>query len=730
MKKVLLLAVFLIATSVGAQNKIAQEIGKLEKLNADFKTVSVLSPIQNNANNEVNKVVDEATLATLNITKVNEIVTNQYGTIDLTIPYKGQQISILLYKVNLFAEGFQVDTDKGKNIPYQRGVYYRGIINGDTNSVSSFNFFFNGEFNGIFSSSELGNVVVGKLDRANNQTDYIIYSDAKMKVTNDWDCHVKEEGVEPSGSSTTARDTNTLKCVTFYFEVDYTLYVKNSSNITNTTNWMTSVYNNVQTLFNNDGITTALKSIFIWTVPDPYAAMPSGSTSVDYLVTFAQNRPVFNGDVGMLVGIEQLELGGVAYLNSICGQSNYAFSDVHFSYATLPTSSWTVAVITHEFGHSLGSPHTHACFWNGNNTVIDGCGTQAGKPDNSQGICTTIGPIPSSDEKGTIMSYCHLISGVGISFNNGFGPQPAAYIRNNVNNKTCLSSDCVSSCPNTVTAITASNITTNSVDVTWNDIGSTALWEVAITPFSALTDVWNTVTTPSYAAIGLTPNTYYNIKVRPLCNGIEPAIREKVFATSTDNFCNNVPFTDTGGTTDNYSNMESWVRTMTPYDIGLKLSVTFSAFNLEKDFDYLHIYDGSDEFSPDLSSGGFTGTFVPDPINSTAADGSLTFKFTSDEANVDYGWDAIITCTGTLGIANSNYLDYSYYPNPTNGKITITSKDVITDVAVYTIAGQLLFNQKNNGLSTSVDVSKFATGTYFFKLKFNEKEANFKVLKM
>jgi large repetitive protein len=39
---------------------------------------------------------------------------------------------------------------------------------------------------------------------------------------------------------------------------------------------------------------------------------------------------------------------------------------------------------------------------------------------------------------GTIMSYCHLVSGVGINFNNGFGPQPAALILNNVNNASCL----------------------------------------------------------------------------------------------------------------------------------------------------------------------------------------------------------------------------------------------------------------------------------------------------
>ncbi len=726
MKKYFFIAVVLNFFSINAQNKIAEKVAELQTLNASFKSISVLIPSENAITNEINKVVENATLATANLDKINEIVTNQYDYLTLEIPYQNETISVHLYKVNPFLEGFHLDTDKGKNISYEKGVYYRGIINGKPNSVASFNFF-NGEFNGIVSSAAIGNLVIGKLDKPNNQKEYIVYSDTKMKVFNQFECHTKEGTI--TNKSIKKSNSNSDKCVAIYFEIDTNLFQENNSDTTITSNWMTSIFNNVQTLYYNDGISVGLKSIFIWTEADPYNGI--GTNSEAYLNAFRSIRTVFDGDVGMLVGKDPGGLGGVAFLDTICTSINYSYSDLNgISVATFPTFSWTVEVITHEFGHSLGSPHTHACFWNGNNTVIDGCGTQAGYPDNSSGECTSIGPIPSTDEKGTIMSYCHLISEVGISFNNGFGPQPAAYIRNNVNNKTCLSSDCVSSCPNTVTAITASNITNNSVDITWSDIGSTALWEVAVTPFSALTDVWNTVTTPSYAAIELTSNTYYNIKVRPLCNGIEPAIREKVFATSTDNFCDSVPFTDTGGTTNNYSDMQSWVRTMTPYDIGLKLSVTFLNFSLENNYDFLYVYDGPNEFSPDLSSGGFTGTFVPDPINSTAADGSLTFKFTSDEAIVDYGWDAIITCTGTLGIANSNYLDYSYYPNPTNGKIIITSKDTITDVAVYTIAGQLLLNQKNNGLTTSVDVSKFATGTYFFKLKFNEKEANFKVLKM
>ena len=85
-------------------------------------------------------------------------------------------------------------------------------------------------------------------------------------------------------------------------------------------------------------------------------------------------------------------------------------------------------VVTHEMGHLIGSRHTHACVWNGNNTAIDGCEGQ------TEGSCSLPG-YPSGG--GTIMSYCHLQS-VGINFNNGFGTQPGNVIRNTVANANCL----------------------------------------------------------------------------------------------------------------------------------------------------------------------------------------------------------------------------------------------------------------------------------------------------
>lgn len=722
MKKSLLLTALLCLSNLLAQNKVAEKVAELQGLKTSFQTISaVLIPTQNAINNDVNKVVEGATLATINFEKINDIVANKYETIELEIPYQNQNIAVLLYKVDPFKEGFHVDTDKAKNIDYQKGVHYRGIIKGETTSVSAFNFF-NGEFNGVISGSGIGNIVVGKLIKPNNQTDYIVYSDAKMKVLNDFDCHVKEVTNLPNAAGISNREINSTRCVGFYFEIDTNIYEANGSDTTATTNWMTSVFNNVETLYDNDGITVGLKSIFIWTDQDPYEGI--GTTSGDYLSAFADWVPVFDGDLGMLVGIDEGGLGGVAYLNTLCQSNNYAYADVNFNFATVPTYSWTVQVITHEFGHSMGSNHTHDCVWNGNNTKIDNCGPQAGYPGN--GTCAA-GPIPPS---GTIMSYCHLVSGVGINLSNGFGPQPAARILNNVNNSTCLSFDCANSCPNTITEINISNITNTSVTFDWTEVGSATIWDVSVTPMSSSTIVWNTVTNTTFTANGLNPNTYYKIRVRPSCAGIEPAVIDKIFATSTTNFCANVPFTDTGGTTANYTNMESWVRTMIPYNTGLKLKVTFSSFNLELNYDYLYIYNGSDESYPSLTPNGLTGTTNPGIFNSTAFNGSLTFKFTSDQAEVASGWNATITCTGTLGEESTNFLDYSYYPNPTTGKVTINSKDAITEVAVYNLQGQLLFNQKMNDLTTNVDISQFATGTYFFKLKFNEKEANFKILKM
>ena len=728
MKKITILLLLLSGFGLFAQKKVAQKVQELMAQNAVFKPYSVLTSVSELPNtSSYNKVVSNATYAKLNTQRLTNLVANKDQYIEVAVPYLGSSVVVQLYKVNIFAEGFHVDTDKAKSIPYQKGVFYRGIVKGDLNSVVAFSFF-NNQLNGIISNETVTNLVISKLDVKNNVSDYIIYSDNEMKIPNTFQCHVKESVLPTPTANKNNSQPQSAKCVTIYFEIDNSLYQSNGSDEAATSDWMTAVFNNVQTIYSNDGITVSLKSLYIWTTADPYEGI--GTSSSDYLYKFNELRPVFDGDLGQLVGIDPGGLGGVAVgINGLCTQDNFSYSDVFFSYSAVPTFSWTIEVITHELGHLLGSPHTHGCYWNGNNTAIDGCGPTANS-QYTEGSCD-IGPVPSNSVKGTIMSYCHLVNGVGINFNNGFGPQPAARILDAIANSTCLSSDCLNTCINTVANIMATTTTSNSATITWTDLGGANNWQIAITPFGSTAVTWVPVSTNTYTAVALSPNTYYVVQVRPICDFGLTAPNEQTIVVTSTNYCTGIEITDTGGTTGDYTDSETYVRTIIPNLPNKKISVTFAAFDLELDYDYMHVYDGNTTSAPDLSSGGFTGSTIPGPFQSTAADGSLTLKFTSDGGVVAPGYIANVACLTSL--ANSTFepnIDFSYFPNPTNGLVTIVSKTTISEVKVYNVEGRLLYQNKANTLDTKIDMSAFANGTYFFKLKFNDKEANFKMVKM
>lgn len=725
-ERITIIALFM-CFGVFGQKEVAKKVNELIAKNVTFKPYSVLSTVDQIPDKTLNKALKKSTVAKINLQSVANVMANKEEYIQVQIPYQSEIIEVQLYKVNLFAEGFHVDTNKSKSISYEQGIYYRGIVKGDSNSTVSFNFFKN-ELNGIISNQNLGNLVIGKINKKDNLSDYIIYSDSDLNVVNNIQCHTKDRVIPPNTNTQKATKTQSDRCVTMYFEIDNNLFQDNGSNTTTTSNWMTSVFNNVQTLYSNEGITISLKSIYIWTTLDPYEGI--GDSSSDYLYKFNEVRPVFDGDVGQLVGDDKGAFGGIAKtINGLCSTENFSYSDVEFAYNTVPTFSWTVLVITHEMGHLLGSPHTHACAWNGNNTSIDGCGPTR-DVKYQEGTCD-IGPIPSSAEGGSIMSYCHLISGVGINLANGFGPQPAAKILSIVNNSSCLSTDCINTCINTVSEINVDAITNSSVAFSWTDIGNSILWEVSVSPFASNSINWSSpISAKNYSMSGLSPNTYYIIRVRPTCAfGLTPVSRELVFVTST-NYCDGITITDTGGIINNYSNLENYVRTIIPSNANQKIRLTFSSFDLETDFDYLYVYDGNSTSAPELGSG-FTGTTLPGPFESTAADGSISLVFFSDTFEVRAGYVATIDCVSNL--SNSEFkpnIDFTYFPNPSNGIVSITSKTELKEVFVYNPEGRLLYKQKINGLETKVDLASFARGTYFFKLKFNEKEVNFKIVKM
>jgi PKD repeat protein len=94
-------------------------------------------------------------------------------------------------------------------------------------------------------------------------------------------------------------------------------------------------------------------------------------------------------------------------------------------------------------------------------------------------------------------------------------------------------------------------------------------------------------------------------------------------------------FTDSGGSAANYSNDERKLTLIQPANAS-SITLNFSAFSLEANWDYLYIYDGATTAAPLI--GTYTGTTSPGTI--TSSSGALLVEFRSDCATTAAGWVA------------------------------------------------------------------------------------------
>lgn len=433
MKKGLFLLLFIFPILLLAQQKpVSERVKSLEEYPADFISTNLFSLKTKDMPLVYSTVSDDITRLDINNEVLEWINRETPQFIKLQIPYQNTQIEVKLYQQQILSEDFYAKDHKGNLIDYRPGVYYRGIVSGDYSSIAALSFFENNVM-GVVSTLEKGNIVIGK---TKNSKEYISYSDRNLKIENTFKCGVEEldtpfEEVEEPATQTNS-DTAFSNCVGLYYEITNEMFIQNNSDEFQTLNWLTGVQNNISVLYDNEGISLVIESLKLWTEPDPY-----GGDYEDYLYDFVYYNPQFDGDLGHLISYPTTT--SVAFLDSLCSYYNYAYSGVDTYYEEVPLYSWTILAMAHEMGHSLGSPHTHSCSWNGNNTAIDGCASYY-DPAYGEG-CN--GPLPW-DTGGTVMSYCHLVSGLGINLALGFGDQPGSLIKNNVDNKYCLSTECVS----------------------------------------------------------------------------------------------------------------------------------------------------------------------------------------------------------------------------------------------------------------------------------------------
>jgi gliding motility-associated-like protein len=250
-------------------------------------------------------------------------------------------------------------------------------------------------------------------------------------------------------------------------------------------------------------------------------------------------------------------------------------------------------------------------------------------------------------------------------------------------------------------AITSNTLTHNSVILSWTqtpnpDTSVASAWEVLALPCgSPLPNASSTgfvsASSNPFTLTGLTSATCYDIYIRAVCSPTDSSTwggPRTITTLVAPPVCGG-NFVDEGGTTANYNNNSNVTTIICPTNPGEIVTVTFTAFNTEVNFDGLYVYDGNTVNAatqiasanpaanvPGGIPGSFWGTTIPGPFTSTSGDGCLTFVFRSDGSVTNPGWVANVTCSpapscirpsqlsATSVTQTSAVLGWNQLPNP------------------------------------------------------------------
>ncbi len=526
MRSIFLVGLLALGMDLSAQSagRVAERISHVRENGTRFQPISLLQRLERSAVNDAlwSEAVTFADVLQLDAQATVGLLRSPEEFILMEIPSGAGNLHLELQRTEITSDDFVLRTSDGNAPPLAPNVHYRGMIQGQPGSVASISIF-EGEVMGIISDQN-GERIIGRFDKAPNGV-HVLYHEDHLRSRSNAVCHTPDDGPNPEAHELQLQEgERTTKCIRLYWEGAYDI-TQNKGSVGNATNYLLGLFNQSATLFDNDGIDVELSELFIWSSASPYTATSSGGR----LDQFGAHRTSFNGDLAHLIDLGNY--GGIAWLNTICSSSIYrmAYSGINSSYQNVPTYSWSVEVVTHETGHNMGSKHTHACAWNGNNTAIDGCGQSAGY---SEGSCPT-GPIPSSSVGGTIMSYCHLTN-TTIKFANGFGPQPTALITNKINSGSCLIA-CGTTCDAPLPSV---SVGVGTATISWAGMGATNYdlqWKLSSS--GTWTSV-NGITGTSHQLTGLSNGTSYDYRVRSNCGTTTSGW------SSTSSFTTPVPCTD------------------------------------------------------------------------------------------------------------------------------------------------------------------------------------------
>lgn len=395
----------------------------------------------------------------------------------LVIPQgKEETIRLELERVDILSDAFFVELHiEGRQKTPITGIHYRGRIVGRENSVAAISLFPD-EVVGLWNADDMpGNWVLGRVNNAPAAAPYLLYEDTGLVFSSDFSCTMPDTGVPYSKEELTrpplAKDLP-ASCLDLFLEVDYDVF-KDKGGADNTIKFVTSLFNQVAAVFAADDISVQLSQLYIWNASSPYM----GATVDGQLAQFQEYRTEWQGNLAQLISYK-VNGGVAAGFDGPCAPDpaqRMSYAGIQSNFSSIPNYSWSVNVTAHELGHLLGVRHTHACVWYGTGRSIDDCGNtvmaERNQEPEGQACYDASNPRYPTDG-GTLMSYCHLVEGIGISLNKGFHEQPAAVIQRNLAKANCLA-ECT---PQVASNVCVGNVITLSL--TLDDYGSETTWRI------------------------------------------------------------------------------------------------------------------------------------------------------------------------------------------------------------------------------------------------------------
>lgn len=738
----------------------AMAITPIESFIARMKTTNTFAPVSNIWQPDNNfdkkdmlKFVEDAQPLSIDLANLGTFMKQKTTAISLIVPgVGGGSYTIELGRYDYFSSSFEVHAHgangSDKLVDYERGLYYSGVVKGYPGSLASFSFF-NGEVYGLFSIPDQGNFVLSPNSMTGpdmNNLNYILYNDARLKVKPVGDVcstdKLDDMQANPYANKTTTffnnKVYNNCTAVQVYEVADYDLYTKKGSNVTTVTNYMTSLFNSQATIYRNEGVMIVLKYFQVNTATDQYMSITSAQ-SIRFLRKFGWvTQNVMHGcDVALLASTRYGTMGGVAWLRAICrayasdSSGSYGFANIdNVGLTSFPSYSWNVEVLSHEMGHMVGSPHTHACVWNppARNTAIDVCQTQ-------EGSCPDTSPLYPAGG-GTIMSYCHLQSGIGISFTKGFGPQPGDTIRRYIRQRATATSSAFPTCeadynPNTVLSKPNKVLSANRECTDINGTDTTTYFWYDRNTAAYDDDTMVLILKKNSNFIGTLDSTNFTVET-----GTSPLYGSNKADTMM------LPSGTTGATPVVFAMRRYWKinTTATPASpVTVMFPITAQ--------DTVDI-DGSVPGATSISN--LKMYLVSSPVNPNPRIDSVRFTTPSNVSVFTYGGSAStsnwsVTTIGTAmyatmkttnlkgggsGFYNSSLAGVedidgghnavNIFPNPTNGSWNVSISGSMSDeleIKLYSADGRLVLTQALHGASVNtIDASVFPTGMYFYRI--------------